>query len=249
MAERQSLDRAVKEHLKQWGQRPPGLSMPRCGRGVWMRGRPADDSTICNPYLKLPGSTRLRTLPDGLWLNFGGTAGDAFVDIFAIEACSTIQNLLDKRSRFAPSTSSLLAVCPVPWLLAPAMPDDPTPRWQAIGVLFRAPVLPAIFPVRNLRVLYGLKPQHYAGFRRHQLPHGHEFFAPLDALTATDSHQDPEMRALLNRASGEANFLDRANQFTRPGPGAPDRGGRSPDRPRPNRSDDACPPDHSLSKE
>ena len=86
----------------------------------------------------MPGSTRLRTLPDGLWLNFGGTIADPFVDIFAIEACSTLQNLLDKRSRFAPSTHSLLAVCPVPWLLAPAMPGDPTPRWQAIGVLLRA---------------------------------------------------------------------------------------------------------------
>jgi hypothetical protein len=41
----------------------------------------------CHPFLKLPGSTRWRTLPDGLWLNFGGTSVDPFVDIFAIEAC------------------------------------------------------------------------------------------------------------------------------------------------------------------
>jgi len=207
MSERKALDRKVNERLKRWGQHPPGLKMQRRGRSVWLRGRPCDDSKDCHPYLKVPGSTRLRTLPDGLWLNFGGTLGDAFVDIFAIEACSTIQNLLDKRSRFAPSTHSLLAVCPVPWLLAPVIPGDPTPRWEAIGVLFRPPVLPAVFPVREMRILYGLKPHHYAGFRRHQLPHAHEFFAPMDALTAEDSDKNPELEALLSRASLSSNFL------------------------------------------
>jgi hypothetical protein len=38
----------------------------------------------CHPFLKLPGSTRWRTLPDGLWLNFGGTPVEPFVDIFGI---------------------------------------------------------------------------------------------------------------------------------------------------------------------
>ena len=132
MAECPSLDFLVKESLKQWGQRPPGLKMRRRGRSVWLRGRPCDDTKGSHPFLKLPGSTRLRTLPDGLWLNFGGTVGEPFVDIFAIEACSTTQNLLDKRSRFAPSTHSLVAVCPVPWMLAPVMDGDTTPRWQAI---------------------------------------------------------------------------------------------------------------------
>ena len=207
MPESQSLDMQVKERLKRWPQRPPGLHMPRRGRHVWMRCRPGDDTKTCYPFLKLPGSTRLRTLPDGLWLNFGGTIADPFVDIFAIEACSTLQNLLDKRSRFAPSTHSLLAVCPVPWLLAAAMPDDPTPRWQAIGVLSRAPALPAVFPVRLTRILFGLKAEHYDGFTRHQLPHAHEFFAPMDALTAEDSDKNPELEALLRRASPVSNFL------------------------------------------
>jgi hypothetical protein len=47
-------------------------------------------------------SNRLRTLPDGLWLNFAGTHAEPFVDIFAIEACGTLQNLLDKlrKARF-----------------------------------------------------------------------------------------------------------------------------------------------------
>ena len=84
MTDPQSLDMQVKERLKGWPQRPPGLHMPRRGRHVWLRGRPGDDSRTSHPFLKLPGSTRLRTLPDGLWLNFGGTIADPFVDIFGI---------------------------------------------------------------------------------------------------------------------------------------------------------------------
>jgi hypothetical protein len=123
-----SLDLLVKSRLKRWGQRPPGVK-PRRGKESWLRGRPAEDETkISSPFLKIPGSTRLRTLPDGLWLNFGGTFAEPFVDILAIEACSTIQNLLDKRSRFAPSTHSMMCLCPIEWLLAAIAPTDPTPR-------------------------------------------------------------------------------------------------------------------------
>lgn len=180
---------------------------PKKGRDAWLRGRPADDSTITNPFLKLPGSTRLRTLPDGLWLNFGGTFAEPFVDILAIEACSTLQNLLDKRSRFAPSTHSLLAVCPVEWLLGPVAPDDPTPRWKAARVFAREPIMPISIPVRDMRVLYGLKEQHYKGFVRHQMPHAHEFFVPMRTLTEENSEENPALRALLERASITANFL------------------------------------------
>jgi hypothetical protein len=200
-----TLDALVKQRLRAWPQRPPGL--PSQEFDAWLRGRPADDMGTCHPFLKIPGSTRFRTLPDGLWLNFGGTTKEPYADVFAVEACSTLQNLLDKRSRFAPSTHSLLAVCPVPWLLAPVMAGDPTPRWQATGVLFKEPLLPFVLPVRTMHVLYGLKRDHYAGFLRHQLPHAHEYFAPMEALTAKNSDKDPALRALLARASVSANFL------------------------------------------
>jgi hypothetical protein len=209
MRQSQSLDSLVKRRLKQWPQRPPGVKPAQAGTDAWLRGRPSEDLGTCHPFLKLPGSTRWRTLPDGLWLNFSGTPVEPYVDIFAIEACGSLQNLLDKRSRFAPSTHSLLAVCPVPWLLAPVMPGDPTPRWQATGVLSREPVVPFVLPVRDMHVLYGLKRHHYAGFLRHQLPHAHEYFAPMDALTAKDSDKNPDLRALLAHASATANFLSR----------------------------------------
>jgi hypothetical protein len=207
MCQPQSLDSLVKRRLRQWPQRPPRVKATAAGRDAWLRGRPTEDVGTCHPFLKLPGSTRWRTLPDGLWLNFGGTSAEPFVDVFAIEACGTLQNLLDKRSRFAPSTHSLLAVCPVPWLLAPVMPGDATPRWKATGVLLREPVVPFVLAVRAMHVLYGLRSHHYAGFVRHQLPQAHEYFVPMEALTAKDSDKNPSLRALLAQASATANFL------------------------------------------
>src|SRR5690242_14641897 len=109
MDEYRSLDSRVRARLRKWPQRPPDLMPKARGRDAWLRGRPADKmSNTMNPFLKFPGSQHLRTLPDGLWLNFGGTPVEPFVDIFAVEACGSFQNLLDKRSRFAPSTQSLL---------------------------------------------------------------------------------------------------------------------------------------------
>jgi hypothetical protein len=79
-----SLDNLVRTRLKAWPQCPPGVTPRGFGRDSWMRGRPGDLSESYQPFLKLPGSNRMRTLPDGLWLNFGGSSGDPFVDILGI---------------------------------------------------------------------------------------------------------------------------------------------------------------------
>jgi hypothetical protein len=198
----------VRQRLRLWPQQPPGVQPRPRNRDAWLRGRPGIPCETCDgPFLKLPGSNRLRTLPDGLWLNFGGTASEPFVDIFAVEACGSLPNLLDKRSRFAPSTQSLMAVCPVPWLLAAFTTGDQTPRWKATGVIRHAPTQPFVLPVRDMRVMYGLKSRHYEGFVRHHLPHAHEYFVPMDVLTAEDGDKDPALQALLARASVTANFL------------------------------------------
>jgi hypothetical protein len=193
--------------LKRWPQRPPGLRPSRHRNDAWLRARPGGDSDATHPFLKLPGSTKLRTLPDGLWMNFGGTPAEPYVDIFAVEACASMQNLLDKRSRFAPSTQSTLAVCPLLWLLAPVTAADPTPRWQATGVIPQEPTHHFVLPVRDMRVLYGLQNHHYEGFSQNQLPHAHEFFVPMEALTAFESDKNPALQALVSRATADANFL------------------------------------------
>ena len=130
-------------------------------------------------------------------------------DIFAVEACASLTNLLDKRSRFAPSTHSLMAVCPVGWLMAPITPTETTPRWMATGVLRTAPEQPLVLPVRDIRVLYALTAAHYDGFAESQVPHPHEYFVPMEKLTEQDGHQDPNLRALVSRASASANFFER----------------------------------------
>ena len=128
-------------------------------------------------------------------------------DIFAVEACISLTNLLDKRSRFAPSTHSLLAVCPVPWLLAPAIAGDTTPRWRATRLLRHEPVLAFVLPVRDIRVLFALTHKNYDGFMKHQLAHAHEYYAPMETLMAFESEKNPQLRALLARATAAANFI------------------------------------------
>lgn len=201
------LDGLVRTRLLQWPQRPPGNRESRKQPGTWLRGRPADKAASANPFLKLPGSNRLRTLPDGLWLHFGTDPADPYCDILCIEACSSLANLLDKRSRFAPTTSSLLAVCPVAWLMAPCQPGDEVPRWKLIRLLRQEPTAPLILPVRDIRVIYGLKTRHYKGFAASQMPQAHEYFCPMDALTAERSHENPAMQALIERASAASNFM------------------------------------------
>jgi len=201
-----SLDNQVRERLRCWPQCPPGRDLDALAVDeVWLRGRPADEN-VCQPFLKLPGSDRLRTLPDGLWLNFGGTPEEPYVDIFAIEACSSLPNFHDKRSRFAPSTNSLMAVCPQAWLLAPVIEGDPTPRWRLTGLLRVEPQLPLILPVRDLRVMYGLTDRHYRGFVKCHIPHPHEYFVPIDTLIAEDGDKNPELHRLVAHAATRANF-------------------------------------------
>lgn len=202
-----SADELVRRRLRKWPQRPPGAPVTAKQPGTWLRARPGEARTANQPFLKLPGSNRLRTLPDGLWLHFSPDPMDAYADILCIEACSSLQNLLDKRSRFAPSTTSLLAVCPVPWLLAPCQANDPTPRWRLIRLLRCEPQDSLVLPVRDVRVLYGLKARQYEGFARSQMPQAHEYFCPMEALMEEDGDQNPAMRALLARASAAANFM------------------------------------------
>jgi hypothetical protein len=204
----QVMDRMVRTQLRKWPQRPPGLPATAKQPGTWLKGRPGDAEASSHPFLKMAGSNRMRTLPDGLWLHFSPTLEDPYVDILCIEACSTLPNLLDKRSRFAPSVSALVAVCPVPWLLAPAQANDPTPRWRLIRMLSEEPRTPLILPVRDSRVLFGLNRRHFAHFAESQIAQPHEMFCPMEALVADRGHESPAMRALIHRASIMSNFME-----------------------------------------
>jgi len=209
MAVAASLDSLVRQKLRAWPQHPPGLADHDMGAsGAWLRGRPGVADEGDDPYLKLPGSNRLRTVPDGLWLCFGGTERDPYVDIFVIEACSSFANLLDKRFRFAPSMHSMLAVCPVRWLQGDVSAFNKMQRWRRTGLLRSSPSTPLTVPVRDIRVMYALRPRHYEGFVANQIPHAHEFFAPITALIGPEGWQHPTLRAFIARTSPRANFWE-----------------------------------------
>lgn len=193
--------------LSRWPQWPPGITRTPKQPGTWLRARPGDPSLLGQPFLKLPGSNTFRTIPDGLWLHFSPDPTDRWADILCIEACGSVPNLQDKRARFAPSTTSLLVVCPLRWLLEPAEPGNPTPRWHLIRLLREEPTEPLVLPVRDVRVLYGLKARHYQSVVRSQMPQAHEYFCPIEVLTAERGHEDPALTALISRASATANFM------------------------------------------
>jgi hypothetical protein len=75
-------------------------------------------------------------------------------------------------------------------------------------VLREVPTTALVLPVRDMRVMYALKEQHYQGFAESQIPHPHEYFVPMERLTRADAPRDPQLRALVARASASANFLD-----------------------------------------
>ena len=78
------LDYQVRNTLRTWGQRPPGLVGAGDRPDQWLRARPDQGPASFAPFLKPPGSTVLRTMPDGLWLHFGGSFAEPYVDIFGI---------------------------------------------------------------------------------------------------------------------------------------------------------------------
>lgn len=202
-----SMDARVRRSLSAWPQRPPGMPRTIKQPGTWLRARPDNWVEGTQPFIKLPGSRHLRTLPDGLWLHFSTDPEDPYADILCVEACSSLSNLLDKRSRFAPSTGSLQVFCPLPWLLAPALPETHLPRWRLITMFQTEPTAAVVLSVRDVRVLYGLRNEHYQGFCETQMPAPHEFFCPMEALMDEEGHQNPAMQALVARTSAAANFM------------------------------------------
>ena len=222
-----SLDSRVRKTLASWPQRPPGLPRSVKQPGTWLRARPDHWAKACQPFLKLPGSRYLRTLPDGLWLHFSPDPADPYADILCVKACSTVTNLLDKRSRFAPSTGCLQVYCPLPWLLAPTLPETTMPRWRLLPMFPSEPTGHVVLPVRDLRVLFGLRQEHYEGFVESQMPAPHEFFCPMEALMRPDGDKDPALQALLARTAAAANFMSLPDPGDSETP-APNKDVRSP---------------------
>ena len=112
-------------------------------------------------------------------------------------------------------------------------PETTLPRWRLLPMFQAEPVGPIVLPVRDIRVLYGLKQEHYVGFAESQMPAAHEFFCPMEALMQPGGDNDPQMQALMARTSAAANFMS-----------LPEPGGQDQPMPRPTARSPASAPRH-----
>lgn len=90
----------------------------------------------------------------------------------------------------------------------PGLRHQPDDALALSGLMRNEPMAPLTLPVRDIRVMYALRPRHYEGFSASQIPHAHEFFAPLSALIGPEGWQHPNLRAFIARTSPRANFWE-----------------------------------------
>lgn len=174
------------------------------GRGAWLRAQPPDPSSGAGPTLTSPGATLFTTQPDGLWVWLGPEA--SFADLLAIEVCGTAQNLNDKRSRYGPTTSSLLLKIPSKWLHAhvPRRGGSTDSRLTLAGLDTAAVSNDLLLPVRWTQVLYALPNDVYRKWTAEQVPGPHEYFCRHGSL---GSYTSQKMQAFLSRMTLRSHFL------------------------------------------
>lgn len=174
------------------------------GRGAWLRAQPPDSASRPGPRFRSPGAKLFSTQPDGLWVWFGPTA--AFADILAIEVCGTAQNLNDKRSRYGPTTSSLLLQTPKRWFEEEIATRGGSRRTR-IELASLAPLTLSadlLVPVRWTQVLYALPNELYRSWTADQIPSPHEYFCRHGSM---GSYTNQSMQRFLARMTLRSHFL------------------------------------------
>ena len=126
----------------------------------------------------------MKTQPDGLYVIFGK---DEFVDVIVVEVCRSLQNLHDKRSRYSPTTTSMLLEVPKAWINGEAhlQNNGRNVRWKACESFgAAAPSWSKMhrLPVRHLRVLYAVKDVIYDTWVKAAPPAGHEYYVRHSAF-------------------------------------------------------------------
>jgi hypothetical protein len=171
--------------------------------GSWIRARPAPRGKA-SVQLKCPGASLFKIQPDGLWLF---VCSPEFVDAIVIEVCSSVQNLNDKRSRYMPSSHSLVAQLPVKWFGTTVQKKKQKLEiWQLCAGLSIKPVSDQTLPVRFLRVLYVLPSDIYDLWVPQHAPTGYEYFCVDSSLGSFTSQP---MQAFLRQMSIASQFYTR----------------------------------------
>jgi len=194
-------DGDAKAILLGWPTRTRMLWPPPGGKGYWIQGQPKA-GTKSGPCLSAPGATLFKTQPDGLWVHFQGLAS---CDVVVVEVCGSIQNLNDKRSRYIPSSHSLVLTCKKDWLEEKVSVNNggQYPRWRASASLGTKPLADISVPVRHLRVLYALPNTTYHDWCSQHAPTGYEFFCPHSSLS---SYRSQKMQGFLRQMSIATQF-------------------------------------------
>jgi len=199
MAKQKLKDSEAKAILLQWPQRTKTLWSTQTPSEHWMRAQPAAASGAArSPRLSLPGARLFHTQPDGMWLRLDASL--RFADVVCIECCGTIQNLNDKRSRYAPSTHGLVVLVKESWLTESitVQHGSKMSRWRATGSITSAPTTDCVATVRHLRVLYALPNILYSGWVTQGVLGAHEFMCRHSSL---DGYNSQTMQRFLKRMS------------------------------------------------
>lgn len=199
MASQKLSDSEAKTILLTWPAWSDKLWPPPAGTGNWLRARPNTKRSA--PILSSPGAKLFTTQPDALWLYFGN---DGFCDAVAIEVCGTVQNLNDKRSRYMPSSHSLMVSIGKGWFGQDiSYKKGKKKRWELTGAHTAAPSADQCLPIRHLRVLYSLPNALYASWCSNHTPTGFEYYCPHSSL---DSYTSQTMQQFLRQMSIQSQF-------------------------------------------
>ena len=193
-------DAEGKAILRTWSARTR-IWPPPDGTGWWLRARP-NAQGMTGAMLRAPGANLFSTQPDGLYLYLGH---EEYADVVCIEICSSMSNLNDKRSRYMPSSHSILVEIPLAWLNhAVVLPYGGTvPARRASNALQAAPAQRLIRPVRHLRVLYCIPNDKYDDWKANHPPTGYEYFCRDGSLATFNSRPT---RAFLRQMSIASHF-------------------------------------------
>lgn len=150
----------------------------------WIRAQPKNKGDhATTPYILTAGNTALKTQPDGMYLL---PVNDFMsLDVVCFEVCSSLQNFQDKRSRYSPTTASLIIETRANWWNEAV--HGRVTRWKKVSGAGEKAEADQWFPIRYLRVVYVLRNAHLDQFREHGVAAGHEYFirnSSLSSMTA-----------------------------------------------------------------
>lgn len=201
MSMKKLTDAQAKKILLKWPRRTRKLWPTPSEEGCWLRAQPPEGKKP-GPRLRSPGAVLFRIQPDGMWVYLNQLN---YVDVVCIEACGTIQNLSEKRSRYMPASHSLILAASKRWLNERIMVQHggSQPRWKACGTIGAPPVKDLELPVRFLRVLFAIPNKIYGDWVENHTPAGWEYYCPHSALA---SYSSQKMQGFLRQLASTSHL-------------------------------------------